>query len=159
MRPTRHDLPEDKRRKIVARLNSLLASSLDLALQAKQAHWNTRGPSFITLHELYDKVHAGAEEAADLLAERVAALGGVAEGTLQSVVKATHLAKLPLTLTGETAHIEHVADALAVVAADTRKAIDAFDKLGDAASADIATEIVRTTDQYLWFVEAHLAKR
>jgi len=159
MRPTRHELPIEKRRRIVTRLNTLLASSIDLSLQAKQAHWNTRGPSFIALHELYDKVHDAAEEASDLLAERVAALGGVAEGTLQAVAKGTELAKYPVSLAGETSHVSQVADALARVSADTRKAVDAFDKLGDPASADIATEIVRSVDQYLWFVEAHLSKR
>lgn len=159
MRPTRHELPLEQRRRIVARLNTLLASTLDLSLQAKQAHWNTRGPGFVALHELYDKVHAAAEEAADLLAERVAALGGVAEGTLQAVAKGTSLDKYPLSLTGEASHIEQMADALARAAADTRKSIAAFDKLGDAASADVATEVVRDLDQYLWFVEAHLDKR
>lgn len=159
MRPTRHELPIEKRRRIVTRLNALLASSIDLSLQAKQAHWNTRGPSFIALHELYDKVHDAAEEASDLLAERVAALGGVAEGTLQAVAKGTELAKYPLSLTGEASHLSQVADALARVSADTRKAVDMFDQLGDPASADIATEVVRSADQYLWFVEAHLGKR
>ncbi len=159
MRPTRHGLKTDKRRRIVDRLNALLASTLDLSLQAKQAHWNTRGPSFIALHELYDKVHEAAEEAADVLAERAAALGGVVEGTLQSVTKGTRLPKYPLALAGEVPHIEQIADALAALSDDTRKAIDDFDKLDDAASADVATEIVRSLDQHLWFVEAHLGKR
>ena len=159
MRKTRHDLPQDKRRKIVARLNRLLASSIDLSLQAKQAHWNTRGPAFIALHELYDKVHDVAEGGADLLAERITALGGVAEGTLEAVSRGTRLAKYPISLEGETGHIEQLADAIAAAAEDVRQSIDEFGSLGDQGTADVATEIVRDLDQHLWFVESHLSKR
>jgi starvation-inducible DNA-binding protein len=37
-------------------LNQHLADVLDPGLQAKQAHWNVKGPNFIGLHELFDKV-------------------------------------------------------------------------------------------------------
>jgi starvation-inducible DNA-binding protein len=37
-------------------LQDRFADSIDLATQAKQAHWNVKGPSFIPLHELFDKV-------------------------------------------------------------------------------------------------------
>lgn len=37
-------------------LNQHLADVLDLGLQAKQAHWNVKGPHFIALYELFDKV-------------------------------------------------------------------------------------------------------
>lgn len=159
MPSTRHDLPEPVRVKVVAHLNALLASAIDLSLQAKQAHWNTRGPGFIALHELYDKVHETAEESVDLLAERITALGGVAEGTVETVARATTLPRYPIDLRGETAHIEAVAGAIAAAARQTRHAIDQFAALGDQGTADVATEVVRALDQHLWFVEAHLAER
>lgn len=37
-------------------LNQHLAAALDRYSQAKQAHWNVKGPSFLSLHELFDKV-------------------------------------------------------------------------------------------------------
>jgi len=33
--------------------NRQLADVLDLGLQAKQSHWNVKGPHFIGLHELF----------------------------------------------------------------------------------------------------------
>ena len=59
-----------------------LADRIDLMHQAKQAHWNVKGPSCIALHKLFDEVVDAAEDSMDLLAERVVQLGGTAEGTL-----------------------------------------------------------------------------
>ena len=38
---------------------------------------------------------------------------------------------------------------------DNRRAIEEATELGDAATADLFTEITRGTDKLLWFVEAH----
>jgi starvation-inducible DNA-binding protein len=62
-------------------LNARLADAVDLKTQAKQAHWNVKGPQFHQLHLLSDEVSAHADEATDMLAERVTARGGVALGT------------------------------------------------------------------------------
>ena len=52
---TQNDLAEKVRTGAVELLNQQLADALDLALQAKQAHRNVKGPSFIALHELFDE--------------------------------------------------------------------------------------------------------
>jgi len=53
---TGNTLAETIRRQSVELLNRNLASAIDLKEQAKQAHWNVKGPSFIALHELFDGV-------------------------------------------------------------------------------------------------------
>ncbi|NJL49747.1 MAG: DNA starvation/stationary phase protection protein Dps, partial [Leptolyngbyaceae cyanobacterium SM2_5_2] len=40
-----------------------------------------------------------------------------------------------------------------------REAIDTTDDMGDADTADLYTEISRTIDMRLWFLEAHLVKK
>src|SRR5262245_39282905 len=78
---TQNDLAEKVRRDAVTLLGQQLADALDLALQAKQAHWNVKGPTFIALHELFDTVVDEVFEYADDLAERAVQLGGTALGT------------------------------------------------------------------------------
>jgi len=56
LRNTQNDLPSKARMEAVDLLNRHLADAIDLAYQAKQAHWNVKGPSFIALHELFDEV-------------------------------------------------------------------------------------------------------
>jgi starvation-inducible DNA-binding protein len=53
-------------------------------------------------------------------------------------------------------HIIALADRYAPYAKLVRAGIDQTDKLGDADTADLFTEISRGIDKRLWFLEAHL---
>ncbi|HEV3285472.1 MAG TPA: DNA starvation/stationary phase protection protein Dps [Steroidobacteraceae bacterium] len=157
---TRNDLPAGKRSKAVTVLNARLADAIDLSLQTKHAHWNVKGPNFIALHELFDKLAESVENQVDEIAERVTALGGTAHGTVAAVARATTLKPYPQGISEGLAHVEALSGALAAFGAGVRAAIDTTDKLGDADSADLFTGISRESDKYLWFLEAHLhAKR
>ncbi len=96
MYPTKNNLPESVRLQVTTLLQSCLVDSIDLTLQAKQAHWNVKGPSFIALHELFDKVAEDAETYLDLIAERIVQLGGIAVGTLGPVEKRSNLPAYPV---------------------------------------------------------------
>jgi len=76
---TQNDLPEKTRKEIVVLLNQQLADVLDLGLQIKQAHWNVKGPHFIGLHELFDKVADELQEFTDEIAERAVQLDTAAK--------------------------------------------------------------------------------
>ena len=155
MHPTRNDLPQKTRAKVIDTLADRLADATDLMLQTKQAHWNVKGPTFIALHELFDKVNESAEEWVDLIAERIVQLGGTAEGTIQATAKRTSLAPYPLTIVSGVDHVEALSSALAAFGKKVRAAIDKTGKAGDADTADLFTEVSRDVDKYLWFVEAH----
>ena len=77
---TRNSLPEKTRIEMAALLQCRLADSIDLMLQAKQAHWNVKGPNFIALHELFDKVYTDTGTAMDLMAERIVQLDHLTRG-------------------------------------------------------------------------------
>jgi starvation-inducible DNA-binding protein len=155
MHPTKNDLPQKTRAKVAAVLADRLADATDLMLQSKQAHWNVKGPNFIALHELFDKVAESAEEWVDSTAERIVQLGGTAEGTVQATAARTSLAAYPLNIVSGHDHVEALSSALAAYGRKVRTAIDKTDKLGDKDTADLFTEISRDVDKYLWFVEAH----
>lgn len=156
MHKTRNDLPQPVRTKIVDLLNARLADAIDLATHAKAAHWNCKGPSFIALHELFDKVFDHATASADELAERCVQLGGVARGTARVVAKASTLPEYPADLVLDLDHAAAVADRLAAFGEPLRDAIDEADEAGDADTADLFTELSRANDKMLWFVEAHV---
>lgn len=156
MYDTSNDLAATTRRSAIDMLNEELADAIDLHLQAKHAHWNIKGPNFVGLHELFDRVAAQAAEYADLIAERAVALGGVARGTRQAVSAQSQLREYPLDVGGWRAHVHAMQDALATFGRGVRKAIDDATALNDADTADLFTEISRAVDKSLWMVEAHV---
>jgi starvation-inducible DNA-binding protein len=155
MHPTHNTLSENIRTQSVALLNKQLAAAIDLHGQIKQAHWNVRGPNFIAIHELFDKVAATALDASDLIAERAAGLGGTAEGTVQVAAEKSPLVPYPLGVADEAKHVFAVSATLAAFGQLIHEAISASTTSGDTTTADLFTEISRGVDQQLWFVESH----
>jgi starvation-inducible DNA-binding protein len=150
------DLPEKVRRNVVAILNDRLADAIDLQSQVKQAHWNVKGPHFIALHELFDKVSDAVLEQIDEIAERVTSLGGTAEGTVAVAARRSKLKNYPLSITAGKDHLFYLSTQISVFGKAARTAIDDTAKLGDADTADLFTGMSRELDKYLWFIEAHL---
>jgi starvation-inducible DNA-binding protein len=156
MYPTKNDLPEATRRQMIDLCNARLAEAIDLQTQTKQAHWNVKGPHFIALHELFDKVNADVEDYVDLIAERAVQLGGAVEGTARSVAKRSTLAEYPLNGGSGRQHVDALSSALAAFGKLIRRAIDESDSVNDEDTNDIFIEISRGVDKWLWMVEAHL---
>ena len=85
MYPTKNDLSEGTRREMIELCNARLADAIDLQTQTKQAHWNVKGPHFIALHELFDKVNEDVEDYVDLIAERAVQPGETVDATVRPV--------------------------------------------------------------------------
>ncbi len=155
MYETENDISQKRRSELNALMNQRLADAVDLQMQMKQAHWNVKGPSFIGLHELFDKVDEAVESYVDMIAERIVQLGGIAEGTVRVAATRSQLDEYPLSIADGLAHVEAVARALSTFGREARNTINEADELDDAATADLFTEISRGIDKWLWFVEAH----
>jgi len=155
MYETENDLPKDSRSQLNGLMNQRLADAIDLQIQMKQAHWNVKGPSFIALHELFDKVSEAVEDYVDMIAERIVQLGGIAEGTIRMAASRTRLPEYSPEIADGTAHVEAVARALSTFGQAARSTIDEANAFDDAGTADLFTEVSRGIDKWLWFVEAH----
>ena len=153
---TRIDLREDVRVRTIEILNQTLAATLDLKTQTKQAHWNVKGMNFYQLHELFDEIATELEEYVDMVAERVTALGGTALGTARIAAESSILPEYDLDAVSGAEHVTALADRFGIYAKHLREAIATTDELGDADTADLYTEISRTADKRLWFLEAHI---
>ena len=65
---------------LIRLLQQRLHALNDLALTLKHVHWNVVGPHFIAVHEMIDPQVEAVRAMIDTTAERIATLGGVAEG-------------------------------------------------------------------------------
>lgn len=153
---TRIDISVDAREKLIGLLNQQLADTLDLMTQTKQAHWNVKGPQFIALHKLFDEMADTLNGHLDTIAERINALGGLAQGTARLAAVASRLAEFPLDAVQDMAVVTALSERYAAYGATTRAAIDSASEFGDLDTADLFTEVSRDVDKHLWFLEAHL---
>lgn len=151
---TRNSLPQKVRSEAAALLQDRLWDTIDLTLQAKQAHWNVKGANFFALHELFDKVYTHAAAWMDILAERIVQLGGIACGTLKQTAEKTSLPAFPEEISSGAKNVATLAHALAFYSELMAKAIELTGSLGDAVTCDIFTEISRGAQSDLWFLEA-----
>lgn len=156
MHNTKIDIKQETREKMIEILNARLADSIDLKSQAKQAHWNVKGMSFIALHELFDQVATEVEVHIDTIAERVTILGGTAEGTVRVAAQKSTLSQYPMEITEGSDHVDALSSALAQFGKNIRANIDDADEAGDKDTADLFTGVSRDIDKLLWFVEAHI---
>ncbi|MFG1244241.1 DNA starvation/stationary phase protection protein Dps [Xanthobacter versatilis] len=156
---THNTLSENIRVQSVELLNKHLAAAIDLHAQVKQAHWNVRGPGFIAIHELFDKVAGDVETYSDQIAERAGALGGVARGTVQRATERSFLTTYPLDVADPKEHVFAVSATLAAFGQSARAGIDQAAGFGDANTADLFTEISRGIDRQIWLVESHIDPR
>src|SRR5437870_570722 len=120
MYQTENDIPKSARAELNALINQRLADVIDLQLQLKQAHWNVKGPHFIGLHELFDKIAEEVASYVDMTAERIVQLGGIAPGTARESASHSRLEEYPLEIADGMAHVEAVARALSTFGREVR---------------------------------------
>ncbi|SFI98014.1 DNA starvation/stationary phase protection protein Dps [Aerobium aerolatum] len=156
---TRIDLKSNTKKTMIDLLNARLADALDLALITKQAHWNLKGPQFIAIHEMLDGFRATLDIHTDTIAERAVQLGGMAQGTSQTIAETTKLKPYPTDISKTKDHLAELIERYGAVANLVRAAIDESDEAGDADAADIFTAFSRDLDKNLWFLEAHVQEK
>jgi starvation-inducible DNA-binding protein len=154
--PTSISLPEPKRALLIHHLNRILASAVDLAQQAKQAHWNMKGAQFFARHQLFDQLAAHTRSAADDVAERAATLGGYAHGTVRLAAAHSALPEYDLRALEGRQHIKTLVARYAGFTKQLRSTIADTNEAGDPATTDLLTQILRTSEVDLWFLESHL---
>jgi len=148
-------LSDDAKETLISHLNTVLATTIDLNYQVKQAHWNIKGAQFFARHQLFDKLAAFTSKATDELAERAATLGGYARGTIRLSAQASELPEYELKATQGREHVAALVQRYSTYTALLRSGIETAREVNDPATEDLYTEILRQTELDLWFLESH----
>jgi starvation-inducible DNA-binding protein len=136
---TMNSLDSNAKKTSIAILNARLADSIDLALAVKQAHWNIKGPRFIAIHEMLDKLRDDVNVGVDLIAERATALGGTALGTVQTTTSASKLPPYPTDIHDIDDHLKALIERVAMCTCIRAKLGRCLYKLSERASLSGAT--------------------
>lgn len=154
MKPQKKEL--NSKQQLIISLNRLLADTVILKLQAKQAHWNIKGPNFIAMHQLLDQTATIADSYTDMLAERAVQLGGLAIGSLDEISKYSQLKTYPAISTKIESYIKNISTSLKICVEDACSATDLAAESNDTITADLFTEVARSLDKQRWLLESNL---
>lgn len=163
LKPVAHDeqidigLETKYREEMAELLSQVLISTYQLTIKSQIYHWNVVGPLFKSLHELTEEHYNALFEAADIVAERIRALGHLAPATIGETSGFSPKGK-------DVDHgsaIEMVKDLIAdheAAVKTMRKAGVKADEAGDLVTSDMLTDRMTFHEKALWMLRSIIAE-
>jgi starvation-inducible DNA-binding protein len=150
-------LSEDVCRASVVALNQILADSLAIRDLYKKSHWQVSGPTFYSLHLLFDKHFNEQIEIIDFLGERVQILGGISIAMGHDVAEISDIPRPPRGREEAPAQIGRLLEAHEIILkAARRSARQAADGGDDGTNDLLVSNVIRTNETQIWFLAEHL---
>jgi starvation-inducible DNA-binding protein len=141
----------------VENLNQVLADTMTLRDMYKKHHWQVAGPTFYSLHLLFDKHYEEQNELVDLLAERVQSLGGVSLAMAPDVAETTLIPRLPKGREEVPVQISRLLHAHEIILKEARAMARLASESGDDGTNDLLiSDLIRTGEKQVWFLAEHL---
>src|ERR1700716_2250316 len=143
--------------RIVDDMNQLLADTMTLRDLYKKHHWQVVGPTFYSLHLLFDKHYDEQVEVVDLVAERIQLLGGLSIAMAHDVAEVTRLERPPRGREEVPVQISRLLEGHEVILKLGHQAAKRAEDAGDDGSNDLlVSDIIRTNELQVWFLAEHL---
>jgi starvation-inducible DNA-binding protein len=159
LRMTPLGLSEATIKQNVALLNQIVDDSRMIYDLYKKHHWQIAGPTFYSLHLLFDKHAEEIEHTIDELAERVQALGGIVQAMPRDVVAKSKIEPAPGGEETASAMLKRLLNAHAMIIQSVREAIEVTEKNKDYGSNDLlVSDVLRLHELQVWFINQHLVE-
>ncbi len=141
----------------VENLNQVLADTMTLRDMYKKHHWQVAGPTFYSLHLLFDKHYEEQSELVDLLAERIQSLGGVSLAMAPDVAETTLIPRPPKGREEVPVQISRLLHAHEIILKEARSMARQAAESGDEGTNDLfVSDLIRTGEKQVWFLAEHL---
>jgi starvation-inducible DNA-binding protein len=149
-------IAETDRKNIAEGLSHLLADTYMLYVKTHNFHWNVTGPMFQTLHTMFETQYGELALAVDEIAERIRALGSYAPGSFTQFTKLAKVKEAPDAHMRAKDMILTLVQDHETLARTAREVYPHAEKADDEATADLATERIRTHEKTAWMLRALL---
>lgn len=138
------------------KLTAILADTYKLTIKSHIYHWNVVGPLFKPLHELTEAHYEALFEAADIVAERIRALGQLAPVDM-GAASSFAPAKGDTSQDTATSMVRDLIRDHEKSVKLMREAATAADEAGDFVTADMLTDRLTFHEKALWMLRAIVA--
>jgi starvation-inducible DNA-binding protein len=141
----------------VENLNQLLADTMTIRDLYKKHHWQVAGPTFYSLHLLFDKHYEQQADLVDAIAERIQLLGGVSIAMAHDVAETTLIPRPPKGREEVPVQISRLLHAHEIILEEARTMARRAAKDGDDGTNDLlVSNLIRTNELQVWFVGEHV---
>ncbi|MEU3922192.1 DNA starvation/stationary phase protection protein [Streptomyces sp. NPDC029004] len=137
-------------------LRGALVDLVDLALVAKQVHWNVVGPRFRSVHLQLDEVVDTARQHSDTVAERASAIGVTPDGRAATVAAQSAIGAVPEGWIKDGDAVRTLVDALGAVTGRMRERIEVTAD-PDPVSQDVLIGLTADLEKHAWMFQAESA--
>lgn len=150
-------LETQDRRQVSQDLVKVLADTYTLMLKTHVYHWNVIGPLFLPIHKLTEEHYEDLFKAADVIAERIRALGSRAPVSFGQLLPK---AAVEEETVDRSAHdmVEHLALDHEKMVKGLREAAIAADELDDLVTTDMLTTRLAFHEKAIWMLRAIAAR-
>ena len=138
---------------IAQALTGVLADTYRRVFKTHAYHWNVEGPLFYSIHKLTEEQYEDMFAAADVLAERIRALGELAPSTMAQIMDHSKIKDLGVDMTAADM-VEDLASDHERVAHRLHALVDLVDGRKDPVTDDLATARSAFHETAAWMLRA-----
>lgn len=149
-------LDTGKAEQIVEALNADLANAYALYHQVHKHHWNVEGAEFLEVHVFLQEVYEDVEDAADGLAERLQALGGVPHGSMTTLAEHATVEVEDENVYDIRTSLSNDLEMMGDIIESYREHVELAENLGDYATEEMLREQLETLEEHAHHVEHYL---
>jgi len=144
------------RESIARALSQVLSDTYVLYLKTHAYHWNVTGPLFSSLHQLFETQYNELHGAADVIAERIRALGRFAPGSYASFSRLASIKEDNDEVPAAMTMIANLAMGHEALGRTLRSAFKTAEAGGDQATMDMLIGRMEASDKAAWMLRSHL---
>ena len=140
--------------KLIDALKDVLIDSYALYLKTQNYHWNVTGPSFQSLHMLFETQYTDLAAAIDEIAERIRALGAKAPGSF-AAYKKTRIKDGDENATAD-AMVQGLYDDQNTIVSTLKKALEVAQAEDDEVTIGLVVDRMTVHEKNAWMLKSSL---
>ncbi len=149
-------IDQKKAEQIVDALNTDLADAYVLYHQLHKHHWNVEGAEFRDIHVFLQEVYEDVEAAADEIAERLQALGGVPHASMTTLAENATVEPEDEDVYDIRTSLSSDLEMMGDMIESYRQHIELTENLGDYATGHMLREQLETLEEHTHHIEHYL---
>lgn len=149
-------LDEGKAKQIIDALNTDLTDAYVLYHQLHKHHWNVEGAEHLDIHEFLQEAYEDVEHAADDIAERIQALGGVPHASMTALSDAATVESEDENVYDIRTSFENDIEMYGSIIESYREHIELAEDLGDHATGEMLRQQLVDLEEHTHIIDHYL---